>query len=373
MDAFFPAVEVLLHPEYAGKPLIVGADPKGRGVVSSCSYEARKYGVHSAMPIRTAYKLCPNGIFVKGTPGAYTEYSKKIKAVFLKYSPLIQMVSLDEAYIDMTGFERLYGDMHETAKRLQKDVKDTTGLSCAVGIAGCKVVAKVASDFKKPGGITNVLDKEREFLSPLPIRSLPSIGPKMQEALSSMGITTVGRIAALDKEVMEKLFGKFGICIWSYSNAIDNSKVKLSREVKSVGRERTFKEDVIEYDVVHKSLVYVLERALYDMRRKNIKARTVTLKLRYSDFNTVTRSKTIEIGDTFTHFYPIVKSLLDNVWQRNVRIRLIGIRFTSLSDALQSDLFDFNCELKRKKVDEKVDLIRNRYGFSIIKPATLIE
>lgn len=373
MDAFFPSVEVLLHPEYKGKPLVVGADPKGRGVVSSCSYEARKYGIHSAMPIGQAYQLCPHAVFVKGTPGAYCEYSRKIKEVFLKYSPVVQMMSLDEAYLEMTGLEKFYGDMLKTAEKLQREILDVTGLSCSIGIARSKVTAKVASDYKKPGGITYVLDREREFLHPLPIRSLPLIGPKMQQSLHAMGITSIGQVADLEEKVMEQLFGKHGTTIWEYANALDGGKIKAARDVKSVGREKTFPQDVVEYDTVKKALVYVLERALYDMRKSKFQAKTVTLKLRYGDFKTVTRARTLEPGDTFSHFFPALEDLLNETWKRKVRIRLIGVRFTSLSDNSQQELFAPHSQLKRQKVDEKIDHLRERYGFHIIKPASLFD
>ncbi len=374
MDAFFPSVEELLHPEYTGKALIVGADPiKGRGVVSSCSYEARKYGVKSAMPISKAFELCPHGIFVRGTPDAYVDYSNKIKNIFLKYSPAVQMASLDEAYIDFTGFQTLYNNIGQVALNLKHEIKEKTGLSCSIGVARSKVVAKVASDHDKPGGITNVLDRDREFLYPLPISSLPLIGPKMQESLKSMGISKIGQLAGLDRRVMEKLFGKLGATIWNYANAKDDTKVTTTREVKSVGRERTFENDVIEYDNVKSALVYTLERALYDLRKKNFKAKTVTVKLRYRDFTTITRSKTIPAGDTFNHFFPVVLKLLDKMWTRNVRIRLIGVRFNSLEDSCQKELFDFNRTLKRKMVDEKVDNLRGRYGFHIVKPASILK
>ncbi len=374
MDAFFPSVEVVLNPEYKGKPLIVGADPaKGRGVVSSCSYEARRYGIKSAMPISKAYGLCPHGIYLRGTPGAYVEYSRKINEIFLNYSPVVQMVSLDEAYIDLTGFETLYDDIGQAALDLKREIKDKTGLSCSIGIARSKVVAKVASDHDKPGGITNVLDRDREFLFPLPISSLPLIGPKMQSSLKNMGIYKIGQIAELEERVMDKLFGKAGVTVWKYANALDNSKVRITRDVKSVGRERTFESDVMDYGEVKKALVYTLERALYDLRKKNFKAKTVTVKLRYRDFTTITRSKTVPAGDTFNHFFPLVLDMLDKMWTRKVQIRLIGVRFTSLEDSCQIELFDFNNEQKRKMVDEKVDGLRGRYGFHIVKPASVFK
>ena len=300
MDAFFAAIEQLDNPEYRGKPVVVGADPqggKGRGVVSTASYEARTYGIHSALPISQAYRLCPHAIFVRGRIQRYVELSRKIIEIIKNYSPVVEQISIDEAFVDISGSLRLLGSAKEIAVKLKADILQQTGLKASVGIAPNKFIAKIASDLEKPDGLT-ICEQghEKAFLAPLPIRKLWGVGARTEERLQKLGIHTIGDIAAFDVKKLTEKLGVWGFGLWKLANGIDNRKIGTQHKRKSISEERTFNEDVADYTTVEKTLFKIADELSRTMRRKALKGRTITLKLRLEGFDTFTRSKKLTKG-----------------------------------------------------------------------------
>ena len=294
MDAFFVSVEELFDPSLRGKPVVVGGKADQRGVVSAASYAARKFGLHSAMPLRTAYRLCPQAIFVDGHPERYREYSRKVYKVLQSFSPQIEMASVDEAYMDLTGTEKLHGPPLEAAHRLHDAIKRETGLNCSIGIAASRMVAKVASDQAKPNGILWVLPcQEARFLAPLEVRKIPGVGKVTEKSLQSRGIRTVGDLAALDETFLREHFGEWGLALAGKSHGLDAGAwfagdVGESSDPKSISHEVTFNEDTDDVDLLESTLARLSEMVGRRLREHSLHARTVQLKLRYSDFTTIT-------------------------------------------------------------------------------------
>lgn len=298
LDAFFAAVEQLLHPKWRNKPVIVGANPqegRGRGVVSAASYEARKYGVHSAMPISKAYRLCPQGIYVVPHGNVYREYSQKFFHVLQQFSPQVEGLSIDEAFLDMSGSLSLFNDVESMGRNIKSEIKKQTQLTASVGIAPCKSVAKIGSDFNKPDGLTIIEPgKIQEFLDPLPVTKLWGIGKQTYELLLKMGVKTVYQLRGYPREVLAKKFGKMGDHIYRMARGEDDRAVTPLESVKSVSNEMTFGEDVIDPETIRKTLFGLAEKVGGRLRRSKIKGHTIHLKIRFSDFNTHTRSHTLK-------------------------------------------------------------------------------
>lgn len=372
MDAFFASVEQRDNPEFRGKPVIVGADPKhgkGRGVVSAASYEARKYSVHSAQPISQAYRLCPNGIFLPVRGKRYKEVSNKIMAIFQKYTPLVEAISLDEAFLDMTGTERLFGRAEEVGRRIKARIWEQEQLTASVGIGPNKFLAKIASGLKKPDGFVVVRAEEvQEFLAPLPIGKLWGVGKKTEERLTELGIHTVGELSAYPQETLQGSFGKMGLALWQCAHGIDESPVISSREAKSISNEITFNENVTDLSKLRETLLHLSEKVGYRLRKHELVGRTVVLKLRFADFSTLVRHATLRRPTFLTEtIYDEIISLFENVRLHHQPVRLLGVGVTQLSSALeqQVDLFENENE-KRKRMSQAVDQLKERFGEKII-------
>jgi len=367
MDAFFVAVEELLNPALRGKPVAVGGSPTGRGVVTSASYEARKFGVRSAMASSQAKRLCPHLIFVPGHYEAYADYSDAVADVLRKYSPEIEWVSIDEAYISLYGCERLYRSAAAVGETIRQEILNKVHLSASVGVARNRLMAKVASDYAKPGGLLFIFPGyEESFLKPLPIRALPGIGEKMDKELQEMGILTIGDLAKMPAELLRAAFGINGWVLWKRGHGMDTALLGVAdRESKSISRELTLEEDTVDEEYLCAVLHFLVEKATNELRKTRRKTKRITLRLRYSDLQRATRASTLDRATNLdeTIFSEAVELLKAN-WQRRVRIRLIGIHLSLLEpDTGQLELFADAGEIKARSLYEKVDLVRERFGF----------
>ena len=350
MDAFFASIEQKDNPAYRGKPVIVGADPKkgkGRGVVSTASYEARRYGIHSAMPISQAYKLCPNGIFVRPRMKRYVEESKKIMAILGEFSPLVEQVSIDEAFLDCTGTKKLFGTPMELGKKIKDKIKFETSLTASVGIALCKSVAKIASDLQKPDGLTYCPEgREIEFMYNLDIGHLWGAGKKTIELLKKSGYNKIGDIATTDVRKMIALLGRNGLVLWQLSRGIDPRPVEPKNIRKSIGKEITFQNDIDDNDYIENVIMWLVDSVALEMRKEGLKGRKVTLKIRLKDFSTYTRSKTLSSA---TNSSKIIREVAIDRYKKfdrkNNKVRLIGVSVSDLFfedtiNRFQNELFD---------------------------------
>jgi len=375
MDAFFAAVEQRDHPEYQGKPVIVGADPKegkGRGVVSTCSYEARKFGVHSAMPISQAYKLCPKGIYVWPNGRLYQQVSKEIFNLLYEFTDAIEPLSIDEAFMDVTGSVKLFGSGPEIAAKIKKRIKNETRLTASVGVAPNKYLAKIASDLEKPDGLVLVdADKIDEFLAPLDISRLWGAGIKTQTVLKKMGIHTIGDLFNFPKEILEKKLGKLGDHFYNLAHGIDTRRVESDEVVKSISNEHTFGQDVLDVNLLHKTIFQLSEKVGYRLRNKKLQGRTVHLKLRYDNFSTITRNKTLNSAvDSTQMIYSVVKDLFNNNYQQGRKVRLVGVGISGFMNEQGDQLSLFDNQIKKHdRIDQLQDALTNRFGKRIISRA----
>ncbi|MGA3094763.1 MAG: DNA polymerase IV [Dehalococcoidales bacterium] len=370
LDAFFVSVEQVDHPELRGKPVVVGGRPDTRGVVAAASYEARAFGVHSAMPLRTAARLCPQCIFVEGNFARYAEASRKFMAMLADFTPFLEPMGLDEAYMDVTGFESLHGSMRAMALTIKKRVKDDLGINVSVGIANSRVVAKIASDASKPDGLIEVPPGgETAFLAPLPIRRMPGIGEKTEPVLKRLGIDTIGKLARVPAEELKKLLGGHGEHLRNMALGLDDSPVLPPGEAKSMSRETTFAEDLRDRTVLEATLRYLAERVGRKLRQSGKLARCVTIKLRYADFATITRNHTLPqatVADGVI-FEAGLKLLHTAMLKEKRAVRLIGIGVTGFTEAGQQLSLLDNSTLRLAKLDKAVDRIREKYGFGAIQ------
>ncbi|MBI5166320.1 MAG: DNA polymerase IV [candidate division NC10 bacterium] len=379
MDAFFASIEEMDNPSYKGKPVIVGADPKkgkGRGVVSACSYEARKFGIHSAMPISWAYRLCPQGIYLPVRMERYQEVSERIFQILGRYTDLVEPVSIDEAFLDVTGATRLFGPAEEIAKRIKEEIRHGLGLVASVGVASNKFTAKVASDLGKPDGFVVVKEgEERAFLEDLPLSRLWGVGPKTEERLKALGLKTIGELARKPEVELVSTFGKLGSHLWRLSNGIDDSPVTPEAEVRSIGAETTFEEDTDDPAFLRRTLLQLSDRVAERLRGEGYKGRTVTLKLRYQDFTTLTRSFTlpgpISAG---SDVYREALKLLEKIPLASRRVRLLGVSVSKLEALAQESpgqLPLFPVGDRKGRLEGAVDAIRSRFGEEAIGRASL--
>jgi DNA polymerase-4 len=367
MDAFFVSVERVLDSTLEGKPVIVGGDPHGRGVVAACSYEARKFGLHSAMPIKTAYRLCPHGIYLRGHGKKYEEYSIKAKNILEEYFPTVQQTSIDEFCLDFSGCERIYGDALSFAKKIQLEIWNRLHLPCSIGVASNKSVAKIASDYKKPKGITLVPNGgEKEFLAPLPIEKIPGIGKKLFPLLRSRGFKTAGDIANASSDYLSVFLGKFGTDLWEKANGHGNDVFISERERKSISKETTFNIDIVNKTKIEAILFELTGKVCQLLRDENLQASTVSIKLRYSDFVTITRARTIKPTDDDKVFFDAAADLFRKAFTRRVSIRLIGIHLSKLSHFGEQEVLFQDEEVIRKRMLRAVTKIRDKYGYKAI-------
>ena len=379
MDAFYASVEQRDHPELRGKPVIVGADPKagkGRGVVSAASYEAREFGIHSALPIGQAYRRCPHGIFLPVRMRRYQEVSSHLFSIFRRYTDVVEPLSLDEAFLDVTGSLRLFGTPQAIGAQIQRDIWEEEHLNASVGVATTKFVAKVASDLQKPQGFVIVPEgTERAFLHDLPIERLWGAGPKTANRLRRRGYATIGQLASASREDLSAWLGKPGTHFWELANGIDDREVIPGDPAKSIGAETTFDRDTAETSMIHQALLELSKRVGSRLRAEGLQARTLTLKFRTAAFHTYTRSLTLrEPTDQDSTMYRVALTLLDRLPCANEKARLVGITGSHLmkpEDFHQLSLFSSRQESQAHLMNA-VDAIRSRFGVHAIQPATLL-
>ena len=374
MDAFFVSVEELFNPSLKGKPVVVGGQRDERGVVSAASYAARKFGVHSAMPLRTAAKLCPEAIFVDGHPDLYHEYSQRARAVLRDFSPAVEMASIDEAYIDMSGTERLHGPPLHSAHKLHQQMKERTGLNCSIGIGSSRLMAKISSDKAKPNGVLYVLPgQEQSFLAPLDVGKIPGVGKVTKARLNEMGINWIGDLLKVDEKILEENFGKWGPSLAGKARGEDagawfEGEVGDDWQAKSISHEHTFNHDTADVAKLESTLVHLCEKVCRRLREQEFSARTIQLKLRYSDFSTITRAHSLATPTQADNevFSAIRKLFYDN-WERGRPIRLLGVHASHFNEIPeQMDLLEGDRREKWARALSATDRLRDKYGESAV-------
>ena len=370
MDAFFVSVELLERPELRGKPVIVGGGPNQRGVVTAASYEARKFGVHSAMPLRAAGRLCPHAVYLDGHHAKYSEWSDRVATILAKFSPIVEMVSIDEAYLDLSGTERLHGPPLAATHKLLQTITRTTGLPCSGGLATTRLVAKVASDQAKPRGLLWVAPgSEARFLAPLSVRKIPGIGEVTERALRALSIETVEQLAAQPLEKLEKVFGQWGTALYRKARGGDSYEFVIDAEPKSISHNHTFGEDIDDVVALSATLSHLSQKACKRLREAGLATRTLTLTIRYAGFDTYTRSKTlIQPTQLDSDIFAVFQDLF--LQHRNPRrkIRLLGVSLGGLTHgADQLDLLSAERRAKLEKLTRATDHLRDRFGFGSVQ------
>ncbi|NLK09029.1 MAG: DNA polymerase IV [Firmicutes bacterium] len=366
MDSFFASVEQRDHPELRGKPVIIGGRKDSRrGVVSTCSYEARKFGVHSAMPIGQAVRLCPDGIFLPGNHDKYEKISKEIRQVFAKFSPVVENLSIDEAFLDMTGCEHLHRSLPAMGNAVKQAIYDAVQLSASVGIAPNKFVAKLASDYRKPDGLTIIaLEQIKDWLAPMPVTNIWGIGEKTAEILAAWQIHTIQELRHCSKTQLIQYFGKHGRNLYWLARGVDHRAVEPDTEAKSMGKETTFRENVTDTAVLRQVLAKLVALVGARLRKNGLWARTITIKLRYSDFTTITRSSSLPqpINSDDTIFETADRLLKKN--RGTAPVRLIGVYVTQLTTVTQATLFS---DPREDKLTKLMDQLNTRYDKPILR------
>lgn len=376
MDAFFAAVEVRDRPELAGKPVIVGADPRGgrgRGVVSTASYEARRFGVASAMPISEAWRRCPHGIFLQPDIDRYARESERIMAILGRFTDLVEPVSIDEAFLDVTRSARALGPGEAIGRRLKQAIRDETRLSASVGVAGSKLVAKVASDMQKPDGLVIVpAGSEAAFLAPLPVRRLWGVGPKMEQTLARLGVATIGELQALDPGRLERRVGTHGHDLQRLARGEDDRAVASEpAEAKSLGQEHTYDEDTADRERLRATLLGLADAVAARLRARGLRARTITLKYRDEDFRTTTHARTLKRAtDAGDELFRVASELFGEVHARR-RVRLLGVYASHFGEA-SPQLALFEPSPQPAPVDRLRDELRRRFGDDAVTRASLL-
>ncbi len=374
MDAFFVSVEELFDPSLKGKPVVVGGKHDERGVVSAASYAARKFGVHSAMPLRTAYQKCPQAIFVPGHPERYKEYSGRVYEILQRFSPRVEMASIDEAYLDMTGTERLLGSPLQAAHKLHQEVKAATNLNCSIGIASSRLVAKISSDQAKPNGVLYILPGlEASFLAPLAVAKIPGVGKVMNQKLQEIGIRRIGDLAAMEERDLERRFGKWGLALAGKAHGEDaggwfDSEIGERSDPKSISHEHTFGEDTRDPVRLEATLTHLSEKVARRLREHGFRTRTVQLKLRYSDFTTITRAQTLpEPTQLDIDLAEASRKLFHDHWNSRQTVRLLGVHISGFTaDETQGNLLDGGRSERWRNALEAADKLRDKFGESAV-------
>lgn len=367
LDSFFVSVETVLNPALKGKPVIVGGSAE-RGVVSTCSYEARKFGVKSAMPMKTAMRLCPHAIIVSGSYDNYSYYSNQVTNLIAQKAPLFEKASIDEFYIDLTGMDK-YDDPYRWTIRLREEIMERTGLPISFGLASNKMVAKIATDLAKPNGYIQVPPgKEKDFLAPLPVGRISGVGEHTLTVLASMGIHTIQQLSESSRNLLIHRLGKMGESLYEKSHGIHTSPVQPFHEAKSVSAENTFEENITEYQSLISELVRLTEKVAFSLRKRNQLASCIAVKLRNPDFVTRSRQITIQATNRDDLFIPAASQLLQDLYEPGSPVRLLGVKLSEFSnEAVQTNLFD---DITRKQhLYEAIDEVKNKYGKSALQKA----
>ncbi|HUK46196.1 MAG TPA: DNA polymerase IV [Terriglobales bacterium] len=370
MDAFFVSVEELFDPSLKGKPVVVGGQRHERGVVSAASYAARKFGVHSAMPLRTAAKLCPQAIFVDGHPDRYRACSEKAYTVLTKFSPQVEMVSIDEAYLDMTGTERLHGPPLLAAHKLHRKMKDETRLNCSIGIGTSRLIAKVCSGQAKPNGVLYVIPgREAKFLEPLDVREIPGVGKVTEERLHAVGIYKVGDLTKFEERDLEEKFGKWGLALAGKARGEDagawfEGEIGADEAARSISHEHTYNEDTASVEQLEATLMRLSTMVGRRLRENQLRARTLQLKLRYRDFTTITRAHSLEIPTQLDNeIYQQIHRLFHANWRKGAEVRLLGVQASSFGqDSAQLDFLEDQTREKWEHALSAADRLRDKFG-----------
>jgi len=372
MDAFYASVEQLDNPDLLGKAVIVGGSPQARGVVSAASYPARKFGVHSAMPMSQALRLCPEAIVLPVRMKRYVEFSKRIRTIFQQYTPQIEPISLDEAFLDVTGSLRLFGGAERMGRAIKDQIKEQLHLVASVGIAPNKFLAKLASDLEKPDGFVIISEQDKQqVLDPLPVARIWGVGKVTQKGLKSQGIETIKRLRETPAEILSGIFGEQTEHVLRLAQGIDNRPVESSREAKSISSERTFATDISDKNILLNVLLGQVEDVAHRLRMNDLEAKTITLKLRYDDFRTITRSR------TFADPTDVTSTLLQQARQALLKwhkksagpLRLLGFGVSGLQKAGggQRQLFPEPDREKDKRLDKAFDRIRDKFGYDALR------
>jgi DNA polymerase-4 len=370
MDAFFVSVELLDRPELRGKPVVVGGQKDQRGVVSAASYEARKYGIHSAMPLRTAGRLCPHAIFLDGHHEKYGAWSDRVATILARFSPVVEMVSIDEAYLDLAGTERLHGPPFATANKLLRTITRETALPCSGGLATTRLTAKVASDQAKPRGLLWVPPGcEARFLAPLPVRKIPGIGEVTERALRALGIETVEQLAAVPQEKLETIFGQWGDALYRKARGGDSYEFVIDAEPKSISHNLTFGEDTDNLNQLATILSHLSQKACKRLREAGLAARTLTLTIRYAGFETHTRAKTLaEPTELDADIYAVFRQLFHRHRDAKRKVRLLGVSLSNFTHGnAQLDLLERERREKLANLTKAADRLRDRFGFGKVQ------
>jgi DNA polymerase-4 len=374
LDAFFAAVEQRDHPELRGRPVIVGGGggEDARGVVSAASYEARVFGIHSAMSLREAYRRCPNGVFLPVDGRRYQQASRDVMAILRRFTPQVEPISIDEAFLDVTGSAALFGDGPAIARQIKHDVRAEVGLTASVGVATTKLVAKIASDLRKPDGLVVVAPgDEAAFLAPLPISRLWGVGEKTARVLADYSVHTIGDLAALPPDLVERRFGKHGASLVERARGLDPDPVHEGDPAKSVGHEHTFDVDTSDPETIERTLLGMADGVAGRLRSAGVRASTVTVKIRDSTFRTITRQRTLPEPTDMTE--PIFRAAIELARPevRGIRVRLLGVTASNLGEREQLALFESG-EPRRRRAVEAADILRHRYGERVVTRARLL-
>lgn len=371
MDAFYAAIEQLDNPELRGRPVIVGGEAEGRGVVSTASYEARKFGVHSAMPAAQARRLCPQGIFLRPRFARYEEVSQQIREILYRYTPLVEPLSLDEAFLDLTGTEKLLGPAEEVAREIKQKIFQETGLACSVGVAPNKFLAKLASDLAKPDGFLVVREGEEfRFLRDLPIERLWGVGEATARRLRGLGISTIGELQALPLEELLARFGRLGGSFYELARGIDRSPVVPDRSARSLSQERTFPEDISDRVELKRVLFKLSEEVGQRLRGERLKGRTVQLKVRFADFSTITRATTLDRPTAMSErIFEEAERLFTERVELKQGVRLLGVQVSGLIGEAEEQLplFQDEREARSAELERLIDELRARFGEEVLK------
>ena len=376
MDAFFVSVEELFDPSLKGKAVVVGGDPDQRGVVSAASYEARKFGVHYAMPLVTAKQLCPHAIFLPGRRNEYTRCSREVHRLLCDYTPVVEMVSIDEGYLDLTGSQRLHGNPFQLAHRLRARIEKETGLGASIGISRTKMVSKVASDLAKPRCILCVLPgQEASFLAPLKIGRLPGIGKTTERRLNDLGIISVRDLAVAGQQFLTESLGHWGESLYRKSMGLDTAHFDFREEPRSISHEHTFDRDNCDPEIIQSTLAHLVQKAARRLRDHKMVARTITLKLRDLNFQTITRAISLEEPTQLDcEILQEVMTLLRRHWNGRLKIRLVGVALSGLGYGLgQEALFEKTRRDRMVQLYQAADQVRDKFGFASVLSARTIK